>query len=70
MCERTEKAMNIRKWADANGMTPEEFKKEIFTYAACLGAMDLDARGAGKDEAMSFKTTGGTGEIEVLIRYT
>jgi len=62
--------MDIKKWADANGMTPEEFKKEIFTYAACLGAMDLDARGAGKDQAMSFKTTGETGEVEVLIRYT
>lgn len=56
--------------AEQNGMTPEEFKKEIFTVAACLGAMALGSRGATKDEAMRFTTSGETGEIEILIRYT
>ena len=62
--------MKIEEWAKINGMTPDEFKKEVFTYAACLGAMDFDARKAGKDEAMRFTTTGETGTIELFIRYT
>jgi len=61
--------MNLEGWAQVNGLTIEEFKKEIFTAAASLGAMDLDARGAGKDEAMKF-TTGGDGDkIELFVRY-
>lgn len=61
--------MKIEQWAKLNGITPEEFKKEIFTCAACLGAMDLDARGADKDEAMKFTTAGDTGTIELYVRY-
>jgi hypothetical protein len=61
--------MDIQKWAGFNGLTPDEFKKEIYTYAACLGAMDLDARGARSDELMRFTTTGETGTIEVFVRY-
>ena len=57
------------KIAKFNGLSPDEFKKEIFTVAACLGAMDLDARGAGSDEAMKFSTTGETGAIELYVRY-
>jgi len=55
--------------AEQNGMTPEEFKKEIYTTAAILGAMDLDLRRADKDEAMKFTARSEDGDIEVYIRY-
>lgn len=58
-----------KKIAKANDLTPDEFKKEIFTIAACLGAIDLDERSATDDECMKFTTTGETGAIEIYIRY-
>jgi len=61
--------MKIDKWAKLNGLTPDEFKKEVFTYAAILGAMDLDTINASKDEAMKFTTTGDTGTIELYVKY-
>jgi hypothetical protein len=59
--------VNIDQWAKMNNLTPEEFKKEVFTMAAALGAMDLDGRGADSDEAMKFTCSDSVGEIELYV---
>ena len=60
--------VDIEQWAKMNNLTPDEFKKEVFTMAAALGAMDLDDRGADSDEAMKFTRSDSVGEIEVYVR--
>ena len=59
--------VDIEQWAKMNNLTPEEFKKEVFTMAAALGAMHLDDRGADSDEAMKFTRSDSVGEIEVYV---
>lgn len=61
--------MHIREWAKINNMSPDEFKKEILTFAACLGAMDLDERGATEEESMRFTTKSDDKTIELYVRY-
>ena len=60
--------VDIEQWAKMNNLTPEEFKKEVFTMAAALGAMDLDERGADSGEAMKFTRSDSVGEIELYVR--
>ena len=60
--------VDIEQWAKMNNLTPEEFKKEVFTMAAALGAMDLDDRGADSDEAMKFTRSDSIGKIELYVR--
>lgn len=58
--------INWQEVAQNNGLTPEEFKKEIFTIAACLGAMDLDADDSVN--AIKFTCSDGIGPLEVYIK--
>lgn len=60
--------VDIEQWAKMNNLTPEEFKEEVFTVAAALGAMDLDARGVGSDEVMKFTRSDSVGKIELYVR--
>lgn len=55
-----------RKFADMNGLTPDEFKKEIFTVAACLGAMALDEQQIG--DSLKFTCSDEIGPLELWIR--
>jgi len=52
--------------AELNGLTPEEFKIEVFTVAAALGAMDLPYEYDGS--AIRFTCNDEHGPVEVLIR--
>ena len=55
-----------RKIAEQNGLTPEEFKKEIFTVAACVGALVLDEQQIGG--SLKFTCSDEIGPLELLIR--
>ena len=55
-----------RKIAEQNELTPEEFRKEIFTVAACLGAMSLDEQQIG--DSLKFTCADEIGPLELSIR--
>lgn len=54
------------KFADLNGLTPKQFRTEIFHVAACLGAMELDE--ISDDVAMKFSCTDEVSQIEIYIK--
>lgn len=58
---------NIHEWARRNGMSADEFKREVFTCAAAIGAMEIDKRG-DYDEALRFTTKDSTSQIVVHIK--
>ena len=58
-----------QKMAEINGLTPEEFRKEVFCAAACLGAMDLDENEYGDNTAVKFTTSFGDKKIHVYVKY-
>ena len=60
--------INWQQIAEQNGLSIDEFKKEIFTVAACMGVMDLDSRDADENEAMRFTCSDEVGKIEVYIK--
>ena len=55
-----------KKVAELNGLTTEEFKKEIFTVAACLGAMALDYQEVGG--CLKFTCSDDIGPLALWIR--
>lgn len=57
-----------KKVANMNGLTPEEFEKEMFTVACCLGAMRID----NSDErgAIRFACADEVGKLEMIVRRT
>ena len=61
-------SIDWRKIAEQNGLTHQEFTKEIFSVAGILGAMKLDERSTSENEAIRFTCSDGDGEIEVYIR--
>tara|TARA_R110000851_G_scaffold125008_1_gene255677 strand:+ start:504 stop:707 length:204 start_codon:yes stop_codon:yes gene_type:complete len=52
--------------AEQNGMSPKEFKLEIYTVASALGAMDLDNQGAGT--IVKFTSSDEIGPLELYIK--
>jgi len=58
--------INWQEIAEQNNLTPDEFKKEVFTVAACLGAMDLDANDSAN--AIKFTCSDEEGPLEVYIK--
>ena len=55
-----------RKIAEQNGLSTEEFAKEIFTVAACLGAMSLDEQQIG--DSLKFTCSDDIGPLELWVR--
>jgi hypothetical protein len=55
-----------RKVAKSNGLTNEEFEKEIFTVAACLGAITLDSQKEG--DCLKFSCSDDVGRLELYIK--
>ena len=58
--------INWKQVAQQNGLTPEEFKKEIFTVACAVGAMDLDKQESGT--ALKFTCSDDVGKLELFIK--
>jgi CO/xanthine dehydrogenase Mo-binding subunit len=56
-----------QKVADDNGLSVEEFKKEVYTIAACIGIMDVDNKN-GEAVAMRFTCFDDVGKIEMMIK--
>jgi hypothetical protein len=57
-------------WSDiakSNGLSPEEFTKEILTVAACVGVVGIDQQCEDKAE-LRFTCSDESGKIEVLIK--
>lgn len=54
--------------ARINGLTPQEFEKEILTVAACLGAMRLDNGDAGEAETLKFTCSDKVSKIAVYVK--
>tara|TARA_R110001606_G_scaffold380972_1_gene541824 strand:+ start:34 stop:222 length:189 start_codon:yes stop_codon:yes gene_type:complete len=55
-----------REIAKMNNLTPEDFKKEIFTVAACIGAISLDDQKIG--DSLKFTCSDEVGPLELWIR--
>ena len=55
-----------REVAKSNGLTNEEFEKEVFTVAACLGAISLDSQKIG--DSLKFTCSDEVGPLELWIR--
>jgi hypothetical protein len=58
-------AIDWKAFAEAEGLNPEEFRTEIFSTAAILGAIELDRRQVGNSDALKFDAHG----IELYIRF-
>jgi len=58
--------INWQEIARQNNLTPEEFQKEIFMLAACIGAMSLDDHKIG--DSLKFTCSDEVGPLELLIR--
>ena len=52
--------------AEQNGLTPDEFRTEILTVAACVGAMSLDEQQIG--DSLKFTCSDNHGPLELWIR--
>ena len=61
-------SIDWKNMAEVNRLTPEEFRKEIFCVAACLGAMDLDKEECAGD-TVKFMTSFGGKKIHVYVKY-
>lgn len=59
---------NWEQVAKANGLTPQEFEKEIFTAAACLGVMRIDNGEAGDADTLKFTCSDSIGKIAVYAK--
>ncbi len=59
--------INWKEIAEQNGLSVEEFKKEIFTSAACIGIMDVDSKN-GEAVAMRFTCFDDVSKIEMVIK--
>lgn len=55
-----------RRFAENQGLTVEEFKKEIFTAACAVAAIDLDGQEDGT--ALRFTCNDGSGDLELYVR--
>ena len=60
------KMINWKEIAEQNNLTPEEFQKEIFTVAACLGSMSLDEQEIG--DSLKFTCSDDKGPLELWVR--
>jgi len=64
------KGMNLVDWrnfAERQGMTVDEFKKEIFTAACAIAATDLDQQNK-EGMALKFKCNDGVSDLELHVR--
>ena len=58
-----------RRFAEHQGLTVEEFKKEIFTAACAIAAIDLDQQeGEGESAALRFVCNDGVSDLELYVR--
>lgn len=55
-----------KKVAEEYELTPSEFEREIFTTAACLGAMRIDLR-SSSDE-IRFTTNDDISQLELNVK--
>ena len=55
-----------QQMAKNNGMSPEEFKIEIYTVACALGAMELDNQEDGT--IVKFTSSDEIGQLELYIK--
>lgn len=55
-----------QKLSEEYGLTPEEFKKEIYTCAAIVGAMDLDEQPNGT--ALRFTCEDERGQLVLEVK--
>ena len=58
--------INWEQMAKDNGMSPEEFKLEIYTVACALGAMELDNQEDGL--MLKFTSLDENGPLELYIK--
>jgi hypothetical protein len=54
--------------ARVNGLTQQEFEKEILTVAACLGVMRIDNGDAGEADTLKFTCNDQVSEIAVYVK--
>ena len=57
-----------RQFAEHQGLTVEEFKKEIFTAACAIAATDLDQQQGEVGTALRFVCNDGVSDLELYVR--
>lgn len=55
-----------QKVAKENNLSPTEFENEIYSIAACIGAIALDRQDAG--DCIKFSCSDDIGPLELFIR--
>ena len=58
--------INWQQVAQQNGLTPEEFKREIFTVACAIGAMEIDR--PNQYGYLKFTCSDDVGPLELFIK--
>ena len=53
--------------AKSNGLTPEEFKKDVFMTAAALGPKSIDENNDHKGGVLKFTCSDGSSDIVMYI---
>ena len=57
--------INWQSVAEQNGLTPDEFSKEIFTVACALAAMKIDSQ--DNDGVLKFTCSDEFGKLEMHV---
>ena len=58
--------INWKEIAEQNGLTPDEFSKEIFTVACAVASMKIDSQ--NHDGALKFTCSDEVGPLEMYVR--
>jgi len=56
--------MELTEWAAINGLTPREFKAELFTAACAAATMEIDYNG---NQAVIFTCSDSVGDITLTV---
>ena len=60
--------INWQEIAQQNGLSIDEFEKEIYSVAACIAAMQLDKK--PNVDSMRFTCSDEVGKLELIVRRT
>ena len=60
--------INWRKTAEQNGLTPEEFEREIMMAACAMATMKIDKRSDSQANCFKFTSSDQVGKIELYVR--
>lgn len=58
--------INWKEIAEQYGLTPEQFRKEVYAVAAVVGIMEVET--GGNSDTMRFTCSDDIGQIELTVK--